>query len=300
MEKEKLITILGPTASGKTKLAIYLAKKLGTAVISGDAFQVYRGMDIGTAKVTEEEAEGIPHYLVDCLDPGESYSAAQFQDRAKVYISEENKKGHIPILVGGTGLYVQGLLEGYDYAPKTESRHHWRDIYEEVGVEGLRERLQEKLPEEEIPKDPHRMIRLLELMEKGFSISENKAKELCYDGPVIGITMDRAVLYDRINKRVRAMMEQGLPEEVEKILAAGVPETAQSLKGIGYKEIIAALHGDISLAKAEAWIAQNTRHFAKRQITWYKRMSYIHWVCGDSDTWLTDSEAYVNSWFRGE
>ena len=300
MAKEKLITVVGPTAAGKTKLAIYLAKKLHSVIISGDAFQVYRGLDIGTAKVTVEEADGVPHYLINCLEPTEPYSAAVFQEKAKKYILEENKKGLIPIVAGGTGLYVQGLLEGYDYAPKLKKKKEIRQLYETEGTIGLRKALKEMIPEEEIPADPHRMMRLLELKKEGLTISSIKSNEQIYDGPVIGITMDRTSLYDRINKRVHVMIEQGLKTEVERILASGVPETAQALKGIGYKEMIPVIHGTCSLAEAEMLIAKNTRHFAKRQLTWYKRMPYIHWISGDTKTWLEEAESYVNSWYRGE
>lgn len=300
MAKEKLITVVGPTAAGKTKLAIYLAKKLHSVIISGDAFQVYRGLDIGTAKVTVEEADGVPHYLINCLEPTEPYSAAVFQEKAKKYILEENKKGLIPIVAGGTGLYIQGLLEGYDYAPKLKKKKEIRQLYETEGTIGLRKALKEMIPEEEIPADPHRMMRLLELKKEGLTISSIKSNEQIYDGPVIGITMDRTSLYDRINKRVHVMIEQGLKTEVERILASGVPETAQALKGIGYKEMIPVIHGTCSLAEAEMLIAKNTRHFAKRQLTWYKRMPYIHWISGDTKTWLEEAESYVNSWYRGE
>lgn len=300
MAKEKLITVVGPTAAGKTKLAIYLAKKLHSVIISGDAFQVYRGLDIGTAKVTVEEADGVPHYLINCLEPTEPYSAAVFQEKAKKCISEENKKGLIPIVAGGTGLYVQGLLEGYDYAPKLKKKKEIRQLYETEGTIGLRKALKEMIPEEEIPADPHRMMRLLELKKEGLTISSIKSNEQIYDGPVIGITMDRTSLYDRINKRVHVMIEQGLKTEVERILASGVPETAQALKGIGYKEMIPVIHGTCSLEEAEMLIAKNTRHFAKRQLTWYKRMPYIHWISGDTKTWLEEAESYVNSWYRGE
>lgn len=301
MKKEKLLTILGPTAVGNTELSVYLAKILGSSIISGDAFQVYRGMDIGTAKVTKEEADGIFHYLVDCMEPAESYSAAIFQEKAREYISKENKKDKIPILIGGTGLYVQGLLEGYVFSPKVEGRSKWYTFYKMQGKEGLADAFKKLLPEEVIPLDPQRMVRRLELADAGQSLVTDRAEHLVYDGPVIGITMDRSVLYDRINKRVHQMIERGLKEEVAALLTAGVPENSQAFKGIGYKEMLPVLHGKYSLEEAEALIAKNTRHFAKRQLTWYRRMPYIHWVeRTDTDTWLREIEAYVISWIRGE
>lgn len=302
MKKEKLITILGPTASGKTALGIHLAKALGSSIISGDAFQVYKHMDIGTAKVTQEEADGVVHYLVDCLEPTETYSAADFQKKAAEIIHSENEAGRIPIVVGGTGLYIQSLLEGYEFLPKVEGRSHWYALYEEKGKDALISALKEK-GETDIPVDPQRMIRKLELLEAGVEEKKaGKSHELIYDGPVLGIAMDRAVLYDKINRRVHQMMEAGLLEEVRLLLAAGVPETSQALKGIGYKEMIPVVKGLASLEEAEALIQKNTRHFAKRQLTWYRRMPYIHWVekSPSEDIWYREIEAYVISCIRGE
>ena len=303
MTKDKLITILGPTASGKTDLSLYLARELGASVISGDAFQIYRHMDIGTAKVTKEEARGVPHYLVDELDPSEPYSAADFQEKAKAIIHRENEAGRIPIVCGGTGLYIQGLLEGYSFLPKGKGRSHWETVLEEKGKAALILALEER-GEKEIPPDPQRMVRKLELLEAGEGDEKpKKADSLMYDGPVLGITMDRAVLYDRINKRVHLMIEAGLLDEVRKLLAFGLSESAQSLKGIGYKELIPVVKGERTLEEGEALIQKNTRHFAKRQLTWYRRMPYIHWVersPSEEDIWYREIKAYVISYFRGE
>ena len=166
MKKERLITILGPTASGKTDLAVHLAEALGSSIISGDAFQIYKHMDIGTAKVTKEEARGIRHFLVDELEPSEPYSAADFQEKARKIIHEENEAGRIPILCGGTGLYIQGLLEGYTFLPRGEGRKKFERILEEKGKEALGNLLREK-GEKDIPPDAQRMIRKLELLEAG-------------------------------------------------------------------------------------------------------------------------------------
>ena len=303
MKKDKLITILGPTASGKTDLSLYLARELGSSIISGDAFQIYKHMDIGTAKVTKEEARGIRHFLVDELEPDEPYSAADFQEKASKIIHEENEAGRIPIVCGGTGLYIQGLLEGYTFLPKGEGRKKFEKVWEEKGREGLEALLREK-GEKDIPPDAQRMIRKLELLEAGEGKKEPfKSDSLLYDGPVIGITMDRAVLYDRINKRVHRMIEAGLPEEVKKLLASGLSEKAQSLKGIGYKEMIPVVKGELTLEEGEALIQKNTRHFAKRQLTWYRRMPYIHWVergPSEEDIWYREIKAYVISYFGGE
>lgn len=285
MNKPKLITILGPTASGKTALSVKLAKALGSAVISGDAFQVYKGMDIGTAKVTEEEADGVPHFLVDCLDPNAPYSAAQFCERAAAIIRSENEAGRIPILCGGTGLYVQSLLEGYEFLPKGEGRKSaWQAFYQAHGTEELAEEIRKRAPGTEIPLDPQRRIRMLEVLDlSGKPASAGKRGELVYQGPVIGLSMDRTRLYDRINRRVEQMDKEGLLDEVKRLLAEGVPETAQSMRGIGYKEMIPVARGECTEEEAVALIQKNTRHFAKRQITWYKRMPYIHWFSADEN-----------------
>lgn len=283
--KPKVITILGPTASGKTALSVRLAKELGSVVISGDAFQVYRGMDIGTAKVTAEEADGVPHFLVNCLDPREPYSAARFCELAGAVIREENEKGRIPILAGGTGLYIQSLLEGYEFLPKGEGRKGiWQEFYQKHGAEGLAEEILRRAPGAEVPPDPQRRIRMLEVMDAaGAPKKAEKSGELVYDGPVIGLFMDREELYQRINLRVERMAEKGLLSEVERLLAEGVPTSAQSMQGIGYKEMVPVAEGKRSLADAVQLIQKNTRHFAKRQITWYKRMPYIRWFpCGKS------------------
>lgn len=296
--KPKLITIVGPTASGKTALSVRLAKALGSCVISGDAFQVYRGMDIGTAKVTAEEAGGVPHFLVDCLDPREPYTAAKFCELAAEIIEKENAAGRVPVLAGGTGLYVQSLLEGYEFLPKGEGRKSaWQDFYKKYGMEGLAAEIKKRKPDADIPLDPQRRLRLLEVLDAGGETAAGKASELRYDGPVIGLTMDRARLYDRINLRVEKMAEAGLLDEVRNLIADGVPEDAQSLRGIGYKEMIPVLHGERTLGEAVTLIQKNTRHFAKRQLTWYKRMPYIRWFPiseeENADVWYDKVQIYI-------
>lgn len=304
MPRQKLITVLGPTASGKTELGILLAKKFHTSVISGDAFQVYKHMNIGTAKVTKDESGGVPHYLVDILEPGEAYSAADFQKRAAQIIRKENDAGRIPILVGGTGLYIQGLLEGYTFLPKGNASDTWNRIYRQEGMEGLIRAWHTFSDPRGMPADPQRMIRRLSLLEAGAGKAVPKKKErLVYDGPVIGISMTRDKLYDKINKRVHQMIDAGLEDEVRKLLQFGLPETAGSLKGIGYREMIPVIKQEQSLEEAERLIARNTRRFAKRQLTWYRRMPYIHWIeRGDlpNGSWLRETEAYVTRYFRGE
>lgn len=303
--KGRIVTIVGPTASGKTKLAVLLARRLGSCVISGDAFQVYRGMDIGTAKVTAEEAQGVPHYLVDCLDPRESYTAGRFCEAAEEIIARENRAGRIPVVAGGTGLYIQGLLEGYTFLPRGEGKQsRWHAVWERCGTEALRaELLKRGKREEEIPVDPQRRVRLLEVLDLGGGVP-GKSGELVYDGPVVGLTMDREALYERINRRVDQMIAAGFEEEVRRLLASGVPEDAQSMSGIGYREMAAVVRGTCTLEEAVERMKKNTRHFAKRQLTWYRRMPYIQWYerkPGESEkVWYHSIEEHVISHIRGD
>ncbi len=275
-----LITILGPTASGKSALAVALAKSLGSLVISGDAYQIYRGMDIGTAKITKEEMQGVPHVLLDELDPTEPYSAALFCQKAAAVIACENESGRIPILCGGTGLYIQSLLEGYRFLPKAEeTKQYWQNFYRSYGKEALADEIRKRRPEAEIPVDPQRRIRLLSLLDSGNGEKPaEKSGEIMYNGAVIGIRTERDYLYECINRRVDAMLAAGLVSEVRTLLERGISEEMPSFRAIGYKEIISYIRGEMTLAEATEAIKQNTRHFAKRQITWYKRMPYIHWI----------------------
>lgn len=304
MIKQKLITIVGPTASGKSDLALFLARAFHTTIISGDAYQVYRGMDIGTAKVSLKDRRDVHHFLVDVLNPDESYTASLFQEEARHIIEEENKNGRIPILAGGTGLYVQGLLENYSFLPKGEHREAFENLYKKEGKEGLVKAILHLNPKAEVPLDPHRMIRMLEVLTGGNTMKADHSMKLIYDGPVLGISMDRKLLYDKINKRVNVMIQKGLYQEVQRLLSEGVSEDAQALKAIGYKEMIPAVQGVYSIDRAEELIQRNTRHFAKRQMTWYRRrMPYIHWINKPQDhlnEWYRNIAQYITSYYRGE
>lgn len=287
----KLITIVGPTAVGKTELTISLAKWLHTSVISGDAYQIYKELNIGSAKPTVEEMDHVPHYLIDALDPFAPYSVAIFQKEADYWIDKLNKDGKVPILAGGTGLYVQALLEGYHFpegCPQESLRNELDTLYEQEGLEGLIA-YGEKLSEEKgVPlpfKDKHRLYRAIELMVLGQeqALVEQSKAGLSYGGPVIGLMRPREELYERINERVRLMIKEGLVDEVERLYAMGLREEHQAMKGIGYKEFFPYFRGEISLEETVEKIQQNTRRFAKRQITWYKRMPYIEWIHIDKD-----------------
>lgn len=289
---ERLITIVGPTAVGKTDLTLSLAQRHNGEVISGDAYQVYKGLNIGTAKPSLIELHTVPHHLIDILEPDDSYSVSQFQQGARQLISDINRKEGLPILSGGTGLYVQSLLENYnfnDIRPNEILRAELDVLYTKSGIEGLRrkaESLAIKGNIEIVFTDKHRLYRAIELMEAGeYKSLINQTKEgLSYKGPVIGLQRDRSDLYNRINLRVDMMVENGLFDEVSSLLNNGINPNCQAFKGIGYKEVVQYLQGHISKAESIDLIKKNTRHFAKRQITWYKRMPYIQWIDIDKTT----------------
>ena len=295
---KKLITIVGPTAVGKTDLTLALAKYYNGQVISGDAYQVYKQLNIGTAKPTTDELAAVPHHLINILEPDDDYSVSIFQQQAKSLIDQLNNNHVVPILSGGTGLYVQSLLENYnfnDIKPNTKLRSELDELYAEYGVDGLREyaqNLAEKGGIEIKYTDKHRLYRAIELMTAGDyeSLIKQTKDGLSYKGPVIGLQRERSDLYDRINRRVEIMFEQGLVDEVKTLLDSGVNPQCQAFKGIGYKEVIQYLEGLISYDACVDLIQKNTRHFAKRQITWYKRMPYIEWITIDSQT--TEAEIY--------
>ncbi|MEQ7196214.1 tRNA (adenosine(37)-N6)-dimethylallyltransferase MiaA [Enterococcus avium] len=280
----KVIAIVGPTAVGKTSLSIELAKQFNGEIISGDSMQVYRGLDIGTAKVTAEEMEGIPHHLIDVRDVDESYSAADFQKAARKAIQEISDRGKLPIIVGGTGLYIQSLLWDYKLGNEGELeddslRAKYEAFAEENGNLALWEKLQltDPLAAEKIHcNNRKKMIRALEVFElTGHSILEPKEqpKEL-YDSFLIGLNTDRSILYQRINQRVDLMVEQGLLAEAKNL--AKNP-TVQAAQGIGYKEFFPYLSGGSSLEAALEEVKLHSRRYAKRQLTWFRNRMSVHW-----------------------
>lgn len=295
--KEKLIVIAGPTASGKTALAVELARRLDTEIISGDSMLVYKGLDIGTAKPGKKEMGGIRHHLIDILDAGAGFNVTDFINLAKPVITLLNQQGRIPILAGGTGLYIKSLVEGYRFNETSgdpEYRESLQRLAEEKGREYVFDMLRKVNPDaaERLHiNNFRRIIRALEVYHLGGEqISEEKASELAYDVFAIGLGWERSVLYERINRRVEIMIEQGLYNEVEGLLKNGISDSCQSMKGIGYKELLPAVRGEISLDEAADKIKQNTRHFAKRQLTWYRKMPYIRWydAQAEADEKLTD------------
>ena len=298
-QKKKLIVLTGPTAVGKTKLSIQLAKAIGGEIISADSMQVYRGMDIGSAKITEKEKEGIPHYLIDVLDPSEEFNIVLFQQLAKEAIKQIHEKGKIPILAGGTGFYIQSVLYDIDFSEHDEKdgiRDELEAIAkEEQGPHRLHERLKEVDPESAKiihENNVKRVIRALEFYEEtGMRISEHNKeqhqKESPYDVSYFVLNDDRTKVYERIDKRVDLMIKAGLVEEVRRLKEQGCRRDMVSMQGLGYKEILDYLEGEIPLEEAIYRIKRDTRHFAKRQITWFKRERDVVWLdrsaYGDSD-----------------
>ncbi len=289
MKKLPCIILTGPTAVGKTKLSIELARAVNGAVISADCMQVYKYLDIGSAKVTPEEMEGIPHYLIDCLDPKEDFHVAAFQSMAMEAMKEIYAQGRLPIIAGGTGFYIQALLKQVDFSESTgESpiRLRLQKELEEKGPAAMHERLKECDPraaQEIHPNNTRRVIRALEYFEEtGKPISshneEQKEKESPFTYCYFVLNDDRAKLYDRINRRVDVMMEQGLVEEVRSLMEMGLDESYVSMKGIGYKELFPYLRGEADLESCVEAIKQESRRYAKRQLTWFRREKDVIWV----------------------
>ncbi|OIJ09985.1 tRNA (adenosine(37)-N6)-dimethylallyltransferase MiaA [Anaerobacillus arseniciselenatis] len=284
--KEKLVVIVGPTAVGKTKLGVELAKKLNGEIISGDSMQIYKGMDIGTAKVSEEEMQGIRHYLIDIKDPTESFSVAEFQQLVKPLITEVNDKGKLPLIVGGTGLYVNSVIYDYhfpDVPTDLEYRQTLEVFVETHGSVALHEKLKDIDPisyDLIHPNNYRRVIRALEVFHVTkrtiHDYQKDQPQESEYDLVVIGLTMERQLLYDRINKRVDIMVEDGLIEEARKLFDNGV-KNCQSVQAIGYKEIYQYIEGQLTLEEAVELLKRNSRRYAKRQLTWFRNKMDIDW-----------------------
>ncbi|GKU82679.1 tRNA (adenosine(37)-N6)-dimethylallyltransferase MiaA [Niallia sp. NCCP-28] len=284
--KEKVVVLIGPTAVGKTKLSIELAKKFNGEIISGDSMQIYKGMDIGTAKITKEEMEGIPHHLIDIIDPDDSFSVAEFQKLVREKISEITKRGKIPFIVGGTGLYIQAVLYDYQFEETKTDLDYRRQMEKAAEVEGA-EALHQQLMQidpiaaEKIPyQNVRRVIRALEIHhvtgKKASEWQKEQQKELLYDAAIIGLTMDRELLYSRINERVDKMIEQGLLEEVKGFYEQNLRD-CQSIQAIGYKEIYKYFEDLSTLEEAVEELKQNSRRYAKRQFTWFRNKMGVQW-----------------------
>ena len=280
---KRIVMIVGPTAVGKSDLGVYLAQQLHGEVINGDAYQIYRHMDIGTAKITPKEMQGVPHHLLDIADPTVAYSVAKFKKAATAMIDTVADRQQLPILVGGTGFYLNSLrlnLPLGGKAPPTAIRQRWQVALATNGQSWLWQQLAQRDPDaaqQIAPANTRRVIRALEVGElTGRRVSDQPQPEPLFSTLVIGLTTDRAVLYDRINARVDAMMQAGLLAEVEQLLKT-VPADAQAMQAIGYKELVPYLHGQAELANCVALIKQHSRHFAKRQLTYFRNQMPTHW-----------------------
>ena len=281
---EKVIVVIGPTSVGKTKMGVALAKKLNGEVISGDSMQVYRQMDIGTAKVTIEEMEGVTHHCIDILDPKDQYSVHDFQQTVRKQITEITNRGHVPIIVGGTGLYIKAALYDYTFSEMENNNDEINKKYKDYTNEQLYAHL--KQIDEESAKILHfnnrrRVLRAIEIYEQtGQKKSEmiNEQEHIClYDAYFVGLTLPRELLYERINLRVDLMMKNGLQGEMESLIKQGLTRENQSMKAIGYKEWFDYYDHQIDLNDVLELIKKHSRQYAKRQYTWFKNQFDVHW-----------------------
>ena len=307
----KIAVITGPTASGKTALGVALCRKLNGEVVSADSMQIYRRMTIGTAKPTPEEMEGIPHHMIDVAEPEENWSVARYVEAAAACVEDILSRGKLPVIVGGTGLYIDSLLSGRTFAggPVNEAlRQELSERYDEIGAAGLLGELRKVDParaEKLHPGDKKRIVRALEVfILTGKTITqhdeETRAIPPRYDAAKIALDFeDRQDLYDRIDRRVELMFERGLMDEVRALLDSGVPDACTAMQAIGYKEAVAALRGECSEAEALAQIQQESRRYAKRQLTWFRRDREIEWHrfgrSPDLDEALQHSTAFLRS-----
>lgn len=288
--RKPLVIIAGPTATGKTKCAVELAKAINGEIISADSIQVYKGMDIGSAKVTLEEMCGVKHHLIDVLEPTQDFNITVFQTLAKEAMDEIYSRGKVPIIAGGTGFYIQSVLYDIDFT-ENEDNNEIREALTRISLEKdgkdiLFAMLKDIDPESADVIDKNNIKRVIRAIEfyklSGKKISEHNklqsSKEAAYDARFFVLTDDRKVLYERIDKRVDKMIELGLVEEVRNLLNKGLKRDMVSMQGIGYKEIVSYLMGEISLDEAIYIIKRDTRHFAKRQITWFKREKDVIWL----------------------
>ena len=287
--KKQIVVICGPTASGKTALSIALAKAFNGEVVSADSMQIYRRMDIGTAKPTLEERDGVPHHMLDVAEPGESYSVSRYAEEASACVEDILARGRLPIVCGGTGLYIDGLIRGTDFQPAgTDSglREQLEGEWEIQGAEAMMARLAAVDPDSAARlhlSDKRRILRALEVyLATGETITVHNARSKAvsprYEALMIGLnTEPRQILYDRIDRRVDVMLEQGLLQEVRSLLEDGLLE-GTAAQAIGYKELLAHFRGEMPLEQAADLIRQKSRNYAKRQLTWFRRDERVKWI----------------------
>ena len=284
VKKKRVLGLVGPTASGKTALSLLVAERLGGEILCMDSMQIYRGMDIGTAKPTKEEQARVPHHLHSFLNPDESFSVSQYAQKAREVIEQVE----VPILVGGTGMYLQSLSLPMDYGAvggDEAIRKKYHEIADTQGVNALHDLLKQVDPasaQKLHPNDVRRVVRALEVYDlTGVPLSSQKMpgrSEAPYDFQLYAIDLPRNILYDRVERRVDEMMRQGLLDEVRRLKESGLSSDAQSMQGLGYKELWPVLTGEASLPDAVSLLKLRTRHYAKRQLTWFKRDERIHWL----------------------
>ena len=287
-----LFILAGPTAVGKTEISIKLAQKLNGEIISADSMQIYKYMDVGSAKISKEEMKEVPHHLVDVIEPSEEFSVAEFKERAESAIEEITNKNKLPMIVGGTGFYINSLIYNYSFADTNkdeEYREYLTKLAEVEGkeyVHGLLKDVDEESYNKLYPNDLKRVIRALEVYKvSGKPMSEFATKQDILDIPYnvyyFVLNMDRKKLYSRINLRVDIMMKNNLIDEVIKLKEMGYNADMQSMKGIGYKEVLYYLNGEISLSEAVEMIKQGSRNYAKRQLTWFRKDPRVNWINKD-------------------
>ena len=282
-KKPKVIAIVGPTAVGKTALSIEVAKACNGEIINGDSMQIYRELSIGTAKIMEEEMEGVPHHLLDIKDPTDSFSVAEYQKLVREKIEDIASRGKLPIIVGGTGLYIQAVLYDFRFTEQQKTDERRVEELERLSPSELFTMLQNLDPaaaQEIHPNNVQRIIRAIERFEltgkQKNEIEQDQGHEKVYPHYIIGLSIDRELLYERINKRVDIMIDKGLIDEVKRLHEKGIRDV-QSIQAIGYKEIYAYLDGRISLEDAIDTLKQNSRRYAKRQLTYFRNKMDIHW-----------------------
>ena len=301
----KLAAIVGPTAVGKTRIAIEVAKRLNAEIISCDSMQIYRGLDIGTAKATPEEQNGIVHHLIDVVDPDEDYSVARFQEQAKSIIQELNQKKRLPLLVGGTGLYYQALVDDYTFYPlesHQKIRRQWNNLIKEKGLDYAYNYLQSIDPGYAAtisPNDQKRIVRAIEVYQltgQPFSALQTKSQHT-YRLAVVGLYLEREQLYQRINLRVEQMLDSGLIKEVTLLRDKGYNLNHNSMQALGYKQVFSYLEGFLSEEEMIEEIKRETRRYAKRQLTWFRKDPRIHWInpgeYSNDDLLLENISSYI-------
>lgn len=310
MNKPRLLVLVGPTAVGKTKLSLELAEAYQCEIISGDSMQIYRGMDIGTAKASAEEQARIPHHMIDIHEPSHPFSVSEFQERVHLHIDDIHSRNKLPFIVGGTGLYIESVCYDFQFSETNadeDFREEHRLIAESQGSEVLHKRLQEVDPlaaERIHPNDQRRIIRALEVVHLTGKVPDRQLRREEKTSPyqlcIIGLTMDRAKLYERINERVDLMMAEGLVDEVKGLMEQGYTPDMVSMQGLGYKEMVSYHLGELSLEEAVYILKQRTRRFAKRQLSWFRHMKNLNWVDLIDDTNISIHFKQINDIIAGK